>query len=430
MGKKWLANFAVQAIFRGVVWLYLTIEIVCAMAAPMGAFDDAIPLIGADLINHGRLPQVDFATVYPPLQQFVIALGFRLAGRTVLVNRFLSAALLIAVVVTADRFFRARAGVFRPLAPLMTLLVAVGASSSIRIAAWPGYAVATIGLIVYFMDEKVYFAGVRWPTILAGLLTGVSTLIRFNFGIYAAAVVLLELVVCEMSMGKHPWNLRLRRILLCYAAFLLPLVFVNAIFYLSVYGVSAVVVLLDIVAAAHAAIGDLRFIDLRVSWLLIGILFWPLGWLTSKMIVGGCRRSERLLIPSVAAMFLLFYAFAASTNPHIAVWLPLAGIVAVIVLGTSLVKVARPGFGLLLYYACGLHYYLKRADVFYARLLFVTIALMVPLLFVSPVGDPAIKRPESPGIVLAFIILIGSIGFLAGISDFRRIAHFLSMESI
>lgn len=405
--KDWFESRPVQVAFSGLLWLYVAIQIVSALAVPLGGYDGSLPLVSADLINRGRLPQVDFSAFYPPLEQYCIAFMFRFAGRTVLAHRFLCAALFIVVVIAANRFFKLHAVRFRSLAPLMTLLVVVGIGASIQLAPWPGFAVAFLTLLTYFMSRETLSEGIPWNTVLAGLLAGVATLIRFNFGIYVAVVVLLDLLVWDLQLG----HLHLKRRLLSFAAFVVPLFFLNAIFYLAVYGAQGVSALLGILAAGPAS-GRSRFIDLPRSWPL-SALFLPYGWFSLKMIVTDDRLSGRSLVPLIPAVSLVGLAFAWRANPSVAAWLTVLGILTVLVLQMFVFKLERAEFGFVLYLVCLLHYYLYRFDVYHAWPVFLMMAMVIPFLIITPVQG----RRASFGMGIAFVLLMASMALTCMNSD-------------
>jgi hypothetical protein len=396
--KDWLESRHVQAFFLGLLWLYVAIQIIYAVVVPVSKFDDSMPLVYADLINHGRVPQVDFSDFYPPLEQYSTALLLRFFGRTVLVHRFLCAALFIVVVISANRFFKVHAARCRPLVPLMTMLLAVGIGWGIQLPPWPGYALAFLALLAYFMNQERSSTGNRWNTILAGLLAGVAALIRLNFGIYAAGVVFLDLLVWNLDRE----NLRAKRWLLSYAEFVIPLLLLNAIFYLCIYGAQALKPFVETLASSRSS-GELRFVDLHWSWQLSAVI-WPFSWFSLKMIVTEDRLSLRSLIPVIPAVIVVALVFGERGNPSIALWLPALGILAVSLLQMFVFPLERAEFGFVLYLVCLLHYYLYRVDEFHAWPVIPIVTMFIPYLIITPVQG----RSAPLGRGIAFFLLVAS----------------------
>ena len=80
----------VTAGFYVVLGVYVAVAMTCALAAPLGKFDDALPLLHGMLIQRGDVPNVDFYSFYPPLNLYLNAAVFSLFGRTVIASRMLS----------------------------------------------------------------------------------------------------------------------------------------------------------------------------------------------------------------------------------------------------------------------------------------------------------------------------------------------------
>ena len=75
---------------------------------------------------------------------------------------------------------------------------------------------------------------------MAGLLAGLSTLIRFNFGPYVLFVACADILVHELiSETSIPATVRLRRSLAQVGIFVIPFTLTNVIFYAWIYGADA-----------------------------------------------------------------------------------------------------------------------------------------------------------------------------------------------
>ena len=73
-----------------VVWGYAAFTAVGALAAPVGKFDDAIPLLHGMLVQQGRTPNLDFYSFYPPLSLYLNAAAFSLMGRSIIAARLVA----------------------------------------------------------------------------------------------------------------------------------------------------------------------------------------------------------------------------------------------------------------------------------------------------------------------------------------------------
>src|SRR5689334_14706259 len=71
--------------------------IICSFGTPTDKFDDMIPLVHGLFVRHGHTPNIDFYSFYPPLNLYVDAFLFRLAGETVLIVRAFNAGLFVIV---------------------------------------------------------------------------------------------------------------------------------------------------------------------------------------------------------------------------------------------------------------------------------------------------------------------------------------------
>ena len=130
-----------QAAFGFVGWVILAaavaFQLVSSLAAKAGVLDDAMALVGADLVLKGKLPLVDFQSIYPPFMDYLFAGAFHFFARTILVQKALSAALYVWVIVAIAGFFRARFAHLRSLVPLMALPLALIIGAFMTDASWP-----------------------------------------------------------------------------------------------------------------------------------------------------------------------------------------------------------------------------------------------------------------------------------------------------
>jgi hypothetical protein len=236
--KDWFGSRLFQAVAWAVLCAYASVQITALLGGPLNKYDDAVPLVSADLVLHGRKPAVDFWSFYPPICYYALATGFKLFGRTVLVSRFFAITLALAVLFAAARFFLAYLPHLRSLTAFMLLPVVVTLSVA-RYPAWPGFAMALLSLMVYLRSRWFDPPDTRW-TVFAGALAGISTLIRFNFGPYVMLVACVDVLMNEvLPARKGPARLRLRRALVQVSALAIPFGLLNLIFYIWLYGANA-----------------------------------------------------------------------------------------------------------------------------------------------------------------------------------------------
>jgi len=402
-------------LFQAGAWLllgsYMVIQIVSSMAVPVGKFDDCIPLVAADLVRRGRVPSTGFWTPYPPLPYYLIAGGFRLFGRTFLVYRALSAFLCSTAVVAIARYFWIRAARLRPLVPFMVLAVAAGICASMSLPSLPGFALGLLAVLAYTrsLDQPQAGTGIRWTLAVAGSVAGIAALFRFNVGLYALAVPLIDLPIGEMvSPEPRPLKARLRRILAPLATFVIPFALVNAAVYTVIYGRGVVPSILRMAQVARAAMGPLRFVDLPLH--AADYVVWPCAWVFVSIVLTSDRLPGRAIAAICPAFPLLAATIAGRHTPSVAIWLTGFGILVVVALYIFVVRFSRTGFCLLLYFICSLHYYLSRADEYHAFTVFGALLLTVPFLFLAHAGG-ADPRPAGRGLV--FVALIGA-AWMAG----------------
>src|SRR5262249_22530877 len=189
-----LGKILVPVSLKIALGVYVACVVMACFAAPVGSFDDAIPLVHAVLIQQGRTPNMDFYSFYPPLGLYVTAAAFGLFGRSVLAARAIEVLLYLWVLFLAARFFRSRFPDSRPLVPAAVLLVAASVGSTITSAPWPGFAVSMAALLIYldWLCGKPSRIGVL---VTSGFLAGFAMLWRVNFGGYVAMIVAIDLLV-------------------------------------------------------------------------------------------------------------------------------------------------------------------------------------------------------------------------------------------
>ncbi len=199
----------VTAGFYVVLCGYVAIAMTCALAAPVGKFDDALPLLHGMLIQRGSVPSVDFYSFYPPLNLYLNAAVFSLSGRTVIASRMLGNAFFLVVVLLVIWFYRARFRSWGPLVPVAALAVASSIGSAISLPFWPGFALSLSALLMHLRSQEAERHRL-WLVAGSGLLTALALLSRVNFGGYVLAVIAIDFLQRWWLDGRDRGRFRLQ----------------------------------------------------------------------------------------------------------------------------------------------------------------------------------------------------------------------------
>ena len=150
--EGWFKNRLLQGIAWIILCCYMVVQILASFGAPLSRYDDAIPLVAADLMLHGHKAAVDFLSFYPPLYYYLILAGFQSVGRSALVPAFFAAVMYVVFFIAVARFFWKSFPHLRPLAPLIIFptVIAIGL---FNYPAWPGYAVSFLSLLAYISSS-------------------------------------------------------------------------------------------------------------------------------------------------------------------------------------------------------------------------------------------------------------------------------------
>ena len=172
-----------------------------SLAAPVGKFDAAIPLLHGTLVQQGRTPNFDFYSFYPPLSLYMNAAAFSLLGRSAVAERLVADVFFIGVLLLTAWFFSSRYRTSGPLVPVAVLLVAASIGALVTMPSWLGLSLALAALLTYLCSQGLEQHRL-WVVAGAGVLTGLAILTRINFGGYAAAVIVLDLLL-QRVRGLH-----------------------------------------------------------------------------------------------------------------------------------------------------------------------------------------------------------------------------------
>lgn len=409
--EDWFESRLFSALGWTLLCLYMSAQILACLGTPIGEYDDAIPLVSSKLVQLGRTPSVDFKSFYPPLYYYLLAAGFHFYGQTVLVARFLAVILYVLLVAMAALFYRTEFPHLRSLIPFLTFPVAV-AMWTFNYPSWPGYALALLSVLVYVTSR--HSARLNMQSIaLSGLLAGLSTLMRFNFGPYALVAVMTDIFLTEiLTKANSPLRTRQNRALVQAAAFCIPFIFANLIFYLAIYGAGAIAVPLQTARFSMGAMNSGAFLRLRPELSALACLAAPCGWISVRKIVHLDKISTVALIPAVFSAILIALAIFTPPTPTIALWFPALSFFFVIAIHLFVIPLPRAALCFLLLYTCVQHYYLTRADGGHVMLFYPIIALTFPFIFASPAG--LTNNEEQPDVTMykgqIFLVLVAITG--------------------
>src|SRR4030095_7858380 len=217
------------------VWGHAAFTALSSLAAPVGKFDAAIPLLHGALVQQGRTPNLDFYSFYPPLSLYLNAAAFSLLGQSVVAPRLVADVFFIGIVLLTAWFFSSRYRTSGPLVPAAVLLVAASIGALVTMPPWQGFSLALAALLTYLCSQ-----GLRqhrlWVVAGAGVLAGLAVLSRINFGGYAAAVIVLDLLLQRVRGLDDGPRADSTSLLPTFAAFAAPAAICVAGVALAIYG--------------------------------------------------------------------------------------------------------------------------------------------------------------------------------------------------
>ena len=418
--KDWFDSRFFTAIAWTMLYVVMCMQILACLGAPVHQYDDAIPLVSSELVALGRTPAVDFKSFYPPLYYFVVAAAFRIVGRSVLVIRFIAAALYLISMSAIILFFRNSFTNLRPLVAYMSLAVAV-AIGTVSYPQWPAFALSLLSLLAYLHSRQSSRPTLLWLAV-AGALAGVSTLVRFNFGLYVATVVGADILLTEvLQTPKNRLSVRVRYVLLQVATFGGLFAAVNLGFYLTIYGTHAIVIPWQMMSYSMRLMGSHGFLRIRPRLEILLPLGFPCAWSFVHKAIRLDRLPTAALIPVAAAAALVTLVLLGGGRPSISLWFPALSFLTVIALHLFVIPFSRAVVCLLLFYVCLQHYFLARADAEHTILFFPIIALTLPFLFASPARANADGRsyPPMPRGLLFLALIAASYAMIATRPDLR-----------
>lgn len=380
--QDWFDGVLLPLLLQVLLWGYAASVVFSFFAAPVGKFDDAIPLVHGMLVQQGRIPDVDFYSFYPPLSLYVNAALFSLMGRTVLAVRLLAALLYFFILFLATRFFLVRFHFSRSLASAAAFLLAAAVGNTIGHPGWSGFAISIAALLTYLYSQ----GGARsplWAVGLSGLIAGCALLYRINFGAYVVMVVGFDLLLpwCSRGAARRDRSC-LKGDLMKAAAFLGPLAVFCASFCFWVYGRHALTTVLTLAATAQRVM-IVRFIELPFSMWIACAVALPSGWFFFHMLIGKEIIPVRAVVPAAFVFGILSIVLIGRAHFAAVPMVVVLEIASVVSLHLFVHPLPRSELSLLLFFCCFVHYYLSRADWPHCSLLLIAGALLFSS-FLSP----------------------------------------------
>jgi hypothetical protein len=401
-------------LLRFSVWCYVLFIALSFFGSPVTQFDDAIPLVHGALVQQGRVPNLDFYSIYPPLGHYLHAAMFVLFGKGIVSSRLIGAVLYIAVLCLTGALFRARFSRWSPLVPVCVLLVAVSIGASLGSPPWPGFALSLVALLSYLLAQAR--PRNRLPSIaVSGFLAAAAILWRINFGGYVVLVVAIDLLLRSWPEPEGRWTRdRLKPLLTTAIAYGVPLVLTCLGFCLSVYGSEIGRATWEFVVGAQKLMLLRGFITLRASPGTTRLVMLPSAFFFFRILCGRQTFPLQALLAAALAVANLLLVLACATRPSIAVIGLIMQVASVLFLHLFIQPLETAELNILLFFCCQLHYYLSRADVPHLLWLIVLAAFLLPFLLfprqdkTSPAAESLQPRGSGYAVLVAVIVIVGS----------------------
>jgi hypothetical protein len=156
------------------------LSIVRFLVAPLDRYDEGVTLTKAFLTGIGQVPFRDYWITYGPLDPYLLAGAFQLAGTTVVVERLLGA-LTFLLLALAGYAIAGRLGLAAGMRLLISGLISIGA------VAVPAFNSAFLANLIGVAALLVFFISLergdwRWP-LLAGAGVGLASFARPEFAL-------------------------------------------------------------------------------------------------------------------------------------------------------------------------------------------------------------------------------------------------------
>lgn len=178
----------VLLLIGGAILLYLPIKY------PLNIYDEGLALVNALRVSRGEVPFRDYWAIYPPGQSYALAVVFKLAGSTILVERVYDS--LIRLLCALAIFLLAKQMVRHWGWAILSYTMVIGLLAA---ATFYGYAMFpallfAFGALWYFFKGLGQGASQRW-LLVAGVATGITSLFRIDVAGYVGVALILSLLV-------------------------------------------------------------------------------------------------------------------------------------------------------------------------------------------------------------------------------------------
>ena len=384
---------------------YAAIAALSALAAPVGKFDEAIPLLHGALVQQGRTPSLDFYSFYPPLGLYLNAAAFDFLGRSVLAARLLADLFYLGVLLLVVWFFSSRYRSSEPLIPAAVLLIAASIGGLLTMPVWEGFALSLAALLTYLVSHGLGRYRL-WVVAGSACSPGLTLLCRINFGGYVAAVVMLDLLLQRVPGVDDGRRARPASGIATLVAFAVPAAVCVGGVCLVVYGRDVGTALSEFILTAQRMM-VVRFMDLRPTADVASAVLLPPLWFSFRVLKGHAAIPAKAFMPAAVGLVLLVVALFGSTHFSVALIVAALEIAAVLLLHTFVHRLERAELSVLLFFCCLLHYFLSRADWGHFRVLPVVAAFLLPLLVMS--GHEAdrakVEQPTATGTAFAVLMV-------------------------
>jgi Dolichyl-phosphate-mannose-protein mannosyltransferase len=168
--------------FVGSVFILLLVYMMYSSTRGISIYDEGLICYGADRVLAGDVPYRDFWTAYGPGQYYLLAGVFKVFGTSLLVARMYCVFVEWIVAILAYSISRRITGPVGGVISCVSVAVWLSYDRTVLYPVIPAFAFALAGFwsLAHSSSKK--------NIILAGLLTGCVTVVRYDLGIYAFAI--------------------------------------------------------------------------------------------------------------------------------------------------------------------------------------------------------------------------------------------------
>ena len=398
-----------------------------------GSFDDGMQLSAAMFWLRGQTPNVDFYSVYPPLNCYLIGTAFRIFGESVVAYRIVQTA-AYAFIVGASALL-ASARIRGPW--LATAIVAVLALNiaSADLQAVTALMWSTLATVLVLEGRGHPGPTGRARLIIAGFCVAALAFTRLNFALYFMFAFTASAIV-EMTAGRARRGAR--RPLRDFVYLVIPAAVVTVVLYF-IWGGSLVSLINQIAIMPSKANAAYAFSPMPAHLVKLPFSFsfyealaagLPPAWLAFRAAEESDETGSRRLWGVAAAIVLWWFALGR--------WLPVAlpiivPVLFLIIIATAyrLARLPPEEIFLLLLLASQEHYILGRPDPSHLLSIFPLLGILFVIGVDAAQGTGSLMRMRMIGLVLAVctttvaFFMFGAVAYLA--KNYRTIGTLKTM---